>query len=163
MNCENCGAPLQVVDGREHFTCAYCFSFLFPTDLHDSADRIKSTGQQTDRQCPVCELPMVAGAIDGRSMCVCQRCRGILVDSEDFLKIVSARRIGFKGAPADPRLLNQEELNRNVDCPKCRKPMEVHPYYGPGSVVIDSCRRCSLIWLDHGEVAAIERAPGRRW
>jgi Zn-finger nucleic acid-binding protein len=39
--------------------------------------------------------------------------------------------------------------------------MDVHPYYGPGAVVLDSCARCTLIWLDHGEIAAIERAPGR--
>jgi Zn-finger nucleic acid-binding protein len=40
--------------------------------------------------------------------------------------------------------------------------MDVHPYYGPGSQVIDSCPHCRLVWLDAGELAAIERAPGRR-
>jgi Zn-finger nucleic acid-binding protein len=40
--------------------------------------------------------------------------------------------------------------------------MEVHPYYGPGSQVIDSCHRCRLVWIDSGELAAIEKAPGRR-
>jgi hypothetical protein len=39
--------------------------------------------------------------------------------------------------------------------------MEVHPYYGPGNVVIDSCSACDLIWLDHGELKQISDAPGR--
>jgi Zn-finger nucleic acid-binding protein len=39
--------------------------------------------------------------------------------------------------------------------------MDVHPYYGPGNVVIDSCSACDLIWLDHGELTQITDAPGR--
>jgi Zn-finger nucleic acid-binding protein len=38
--------------------------------------------------------------------------------------------------------------------------MDVHPYYGPGNVVIDTCGKCGLVWLDHGEMAVIENAPG---
>jgi Zn-finger nucleic acid-binding protein len=37
----------------------------------------------------------------------------------------------------------------------------VHPYYGPGNVVIDTCSRCDLIWLDFGELKQIADAPGR--
>jgi Zn-finger nucleic acid-binding protein len=49
-----------------------------------------------------------------------------------------------------------------VACPVCGERMEVHPYYGPGPAVIDSCSRCGLIWLDRGEMTVIETAPGRR-
>lgn len=163
MNCENCGAPMQVVDGRDHFACAYCLSFLFPTDLESSSDRIKSLRQPVDRRCPVCHVALMAGAIDGRSMTHCDRCRGILVSSDDFFQIVRARRAVFDGPPAAPRRLDHGELRRSVPCPACSRSMEVHPYYGPGNVVIDSCRPCRLIWLDHGEMASIERAPGSRW
>lgn len=163
MNCENCGAPMQVVEGREHFVCAYCLSFLFPADLTDSADRIKSTGQPVNETCPTCDIPLVEAAVDGRAVAVCSRCRGILVGSDDFMKVVGERRRAYEGPPSEPRGVNPEELNRTVTCPKCHKRMEVHPYYGPGRVVIDSCRPCGLVWLDHGELAAIERAPGRRW
>jgi Zn-finger nucleic acid-binding protein len=38
--------------------------------------------------------------------------------------------------------------------------METHPYYGPGNVIIDSCSRCELIWLDFGELKQIADAPG---
>jgi Zn-finger nucleic acid-binding protein len=38
--------------------------------------------------------------------------------------------------------------------------MEVHPYYGPGNVVMDSCTTCDLVWLDVGELKQISEAPG---
>jgi Zn-finger nucleic acid-binding protein len=39
--------------------------------------------------------------------------------------------------------------------------MDVHPYYGPGNVVIDTCIDCRVLWLDHGELRKIRDAPGR--
>jgi Zn-finger nucleic acid-binding protein len=35
--------------------------------------------------------------------------------------------------------------------------MDTHPYYGGGRVVVDTCHRCTLIWLDAGELTVIER------
>jgi len=56
----------------------------------------------------------------------------------------------------DPR-----ELKHVVVCPSCRSQMDVHPYYGPGNVVIDSCRRCDVIWLDFAGLTQITEAGGR--
>jgi Zn-finger nucleic acid-binding protein len=39
--------------------------------------------------------------------------------------------------------------------------MDVHPYYGPGNVVIDTCSGCDMVWLDHGELKQIADAPGQ--
>jgi hypothetical protein len=77
------------------------------------------------------------------------------------MQVIAERRAERTGPPAKPAPLDPEELERHIDCPTCGATMEVHPYYGPGNVVIDSCARCRLIWLDHGEIGAIERAPGR--
>ena len=38
--------------------------------------------------------------------------------------------------------------------------MEVHPYYGPGNIIIDSCQECQYVWLDHGELRTVERSEG---
>ena len=52
-----------------------------------------------------------------------------------------------------------------MNCPSCGGPMDVdslmdpHPYLGPGSVVIDSCRNCHLVWLDYNELNRIIGAP----
>ena len=39
--------------------------------------------------------------------------------------------------------------------------MDVHPYYGPGNVVIDTCSACDMVWLDYGELKQITDAPGQ--
>jgi hypothetical protein len=39
--------------------------------------------------------------------------------------------------------------------------MDTHPYYGPGSFVIDSCVPCDVVWLDYGEIELVANAPGR--
>jgi Zn-finger nucleic acid-binding protein len=161
MNCVNCGAPMTLVDRRDYFCCDYCSTFHFPQPAEASADGVTPLGQPSDADCPVCQVPLVEGAIDGNRVLYCETCRGVLLGGEDFMRIIAKRRAERVGPPAKPAPLNPEELERRVDCPICSGTMEVHPYYGPGNVVIDSCARCRLIWLDHGEIAAIERAPGR--
>jgi TFIIB-like protein len=52
-----------------------------------------------------------------------------------------------------------KDLNRKIRCPQCGKTMDTHAYGGPGNVIIDDCERCSLDWLDYGELDKIVRAP----
>jgi len=161
MNCTNCGAPLRLIDGRDYFCCDFCSTFHFPEATEASADGVTLLGEASDADCPICDVPLCAGSIDGNRVLFCETCRGVLVDGESFTHIVRKRRAERSGPADKPKPLNPEELQRKIDCPVCHKRMDVHPYYGPGNVVIDSCIRCHLIWLDHGEIAAIERAPGK--
>ena len=36
-----------------------------------------------------------------------------------------------------------------------------HPHMGPGTIVIDTCDQCNLIWLDPGEFLRVINAPGK--
>ena len=161
MNCVNCGAPMTLIDERDYFRCDFFATFHFPQAAEASADGVKSLGQASEADCPVCQLALVEGSLDGNRVLHCETCRGVLLVGDEFMQIIARRRAQRAGPPVKPTPLNPEELERKIDCPACRKRMDVHPYYGPGNVVIDSCIRCHLIWLDHGEIAAIERAPGR--
>jgi hypothetical protein len=76
----------------------------------------------------------------------------------DFRTLVNALRTAHRGEKARPQALDPAEYERDIRCPGCEKPMDTHPYYGPGNVVVDTCPRCFLIWLDHGELEIIERA-----
>ena len=58
--------------------------------------------------------------------------------------------------------IDPSAYSRHLRCPACEGYMEAHPYYGPGNVVIDSCADCSYVWLDHGELARVERSAGGR-
>jgi Zn-finger nucleic acid-binding protein len=162
MNCPNCGAPLEVVEGRAHFRCPFCATLHFPEPLPLSADRVVPLGRTVGTDCPRCGESLSAGALDDARVRYCATCRGILLWGEDFARLVQSRRRSYRGPDAQPRPLSPEDLVKRLDCPECGQAMEVHPYYGPGNQVIDSCPRCRLVWLDTGELAAIERAPGRR-
>jgi Zn-finger nucleic acid-binding protein len=162
MNCTNCAGTLLPVSGRDHCVCEFCSTFHFPQPLKDSADRIKPLGQRSKLDCPVCRKPLSLGSIERVEILYCANCRGLLSICDDFVQIIESRRSKWAGAEDSPQPLDPKELERRIDCPVCRRPMEVHPYYGPGNAVIDSCSRCRVVWLDHGEMAVIERAPGKR-
>jgi len=162
MNCENCGAPMRPVEGRHYLACGYCHTFHFPTELDASADRITPLFEPAGVECPVCSEPLHLGTLEATRALYCDRCRGILIPNEAFGQVVQYRRSQYGGADASPTPIDTRQYERRLKCPQCSGRMEVHPYHGPGNVVIDSCAACRLIWLDHGELGAIERAPGRR-
>jgi hypothetical protein len=57
-----------------------------------------------------------------------------------FADVVTRRRASAAGPGTIPVPLDPKELQREVTCPRGRIRMDVHPYYGPGNVVIDTCR-----------------------
>ena len=162
MKCDNCGAPLTLLNGRDYFYCDYCATFHYPPAADASDNGIAPLGERTEMPCPVCRVNLSAGRLEGRRVAFCETCRGVFVSNDDFSDIVQTQRGRYTGPTDKPVPVNPGELNRRLDCPACGKELDVHPYYGPGSVVIDSCCRCRMVWLDRGEIAAIERAPGRR-
>ena len=162
MKCDNCGAPLTLLNRRDYYYCDYCATFHHPPAADAADDGVIPLGEQTTMPCPVCHVHLSAGTLEGRRVTYCEECRGVFVSSDDFSVIVQTRRSRYAGPPDDPVPIRPEELQRHVECPACGTEMNVHPYYGPGSVVVDSCSRCRMVWLDRGEIAAIERAPGRR-
>lgn len=161
MNCSNCGAPLRPIAGRDYFYCDFCATFSFPTSLDESPDGVSSLGETSGMICPACEHSLSKGTIKGSHVLFCENCRGFLVDADHFREVVRRRRADRTGPGNVPQPLDPSDLERNIDCPLCGGPMEVHPYYGPGNAVIDSCARCHVVWLDYGELAAIASAPGR--
>jgi Zn-finger nucleic acid-binding protein len=159
MNCENCGAPMTLMPEREFFLCEYCGTYSFPTESHDG---VRLLGQTTVRErCPLCGEPLNRARLDERHPVLqCERCEGLLIDRERFSETLERRR-GWAGSQPDPvRPLDRSELKRRLKCPRCRTPMSTHPYYGAGNVVIDTCDRCNLIWLDRGEMGRLVNAPG---
>jgi hypothetical protein len=52
----------------------------------------------------------------------------------------------------------QNPGDRVLTCPRCRQSMISHFYGGPGNLVIDTCERCQVNWLDPGELRRMARA-----
>ncbi len=158
MNCENCGAPMTLIRDRDFFVCEYCGAFHFPTESPDGVRVLGSLDEAID--CPVCHTPLVLASIDEQKILHCPRCQGVLSAQPTFVRIIDYRRARLEKSATPPRPLDPRDLQRRIDCPRCGLPMDVHPYYGPGNIVIDTCYRCAVVWLDFGELGKIYRAPG---
>ena len=161
MNCPNCGAALEFLERRRIFRCSHCGTYRFP-DTPEGVDGVRVIGRSDDaRRCPVCATRMAQALLDGRhGVMFCEACRGVLIARSRFAHVVHQRRTWPSGPPADPIPIDPRELRRHVFCPSCAAQMSTHPYFGAGSVVIDTCDRCDLVWLDLGELRQISDAPG---
>jgi Zn-finger nucleic acid-binding protein len=125
--------------------------------MNETGDGVTIIGEPVGPSCPVCRVPLVPALLEEEPVYGCGRCRGFLAVIDTFSAIVTKRRAlhGPNEKCTDP--FDPAELERRVTCPNCRQPMDTHPYYGGGNVVVDTCERCSLIWLDAGKLASIER------
>jgi Zn-finger nucleic acid-binding protein/DNA-directed RNA polymerase subunit RPC12/RpoP len=160
MNCRNCGAPMELYDRRRYYFCTHCGSFHF-IDV-PPLDEVRVLDRSGDRPCPRCAATLARSVLDDAyNVEHCERCRGLLIERAQFVDAVTRRRGRAGGPGTPPAPLDRRELEHRVPCPSCRGRMDVHPYYGPGNVVIDTCTPCSLIWLDSGELQQITDAPGR--
>ncbi len=161
MNCHNCGAAMELVESRRFFRCRHCGTFHFPESVE--ADGLRIVGHLPDApKCPVCATAMAHAVLDGdHPIDFCAKCRGVLLPRSTFAGVINKRRAWATSPPAEPVALDREALHRKLACPKCAGRFETYPHYGPGNVVIDSCVRCDVIWLDYGEMRQIVDAPGR--
>ena len=150
---------MELYAERGYFFCGYCGSFHFPQTAGDDGIRVLGSAPL---ECPVCSKTLAIAVLDeAHPVQYCRNCRGVLLPRTAFAEVVRARRAWAAGTPASPVPLKREELERQVACPNCRTLMLVHPYYGPGNIVMDSCEGCNAVWLDFGELKQIVDAPGR--
>jgi Zn-finger nucleic acid-binding protein len=152
---------MELFATRGYFFCHYCGSFSFPEAAGDDGIRILGENSES-RPCAVCDKPLASALMDEtHPVQYCRNCRGVLLLRKSFAAAVEKRRAWATHPAGPPVPLNQNELERKVQCPSCKERMTTHPYYGPGNVVIDSCGTCDLVWLDFGELKQIVDAPGK--
>ena len=151
---------MELFPRRHYYFCHYCATFEFIAA--DPGDGLRAIGD-TDPAvpCPLCEHTLRQALLDGVAVLHCPRCRGVLMPRAAFVEIIDRRRRAARGPGSIPSALDRRELARTVTCPQCRQRMDVHPYYGPGNVIIDTCSRCDAVWLDSGELGQITDAPGK--
>ena len=149
---------MKLAPHHDHYTCAYYTTHFFP---QPSDDYVRVLAEPVGLACPLCHEALVAGSIDGTRVACCARCRGILVNRMVFGTVITYLRSRATTPPVAPRPVDLNQLERTLRCPQCGRAMDVHPYYGPGNIVIDTCGACQLLWLDHGELASVIDAPGR--
>lgn len=155
LKCDNCGAPMTLVQGKDYFFCDYCYSFNFPDSTSD--DGVKLLDSKGETECPVCGDFLTPASIEGVDVLFCENCRGLLLKQKSFSRVVEKKRNSYSGNNIKSGKIEKKELEREIKCPYCKLTMVTHPYYGPGGIVIDNCVNCYLIWLDSGELSTIEK------
>ena len=151
---------MALLERRRSFRCDHCGTFSF-IDTAEDPDGIQLLAPAGDAlRCPACAMGMSTALLDGRQVMYCGACRGVLLPRQHFAHAVHERRAWAAGPAADPSPIEPRELERGVFCPRCAARMRTHAYLGPGSVVIDTCDVCDLVWLDVGELKQIADAPG---
>jgi Zn-finger nucleic acid-binding protein len=120
-------------------------------------------GVESSQLCPLCVAPLSHVQLDGYAFLFCPRCQGMLIATQLFMFVVEAARAREERSGVTlPR--RQSPGDRTLTCPMCSRQMLSHIYGGPGNLVIDTCERCCVNWLDAGELRRIARAPqGRVW
>jgi Zn-finger nucleic acid-binding protein len=146
---------MQVDRGRGLLVCGHCGS---EQELPALIERLELLNE-TSTSCPVCSTPLSNGRLERHPLLCCARCFGMLIDMNRFVGVIEAVRSceGPSFRSVQPR--RQNPGDRLLDCPACGQPMAGHLYGGPGNVVIDTCERCLVNWLDPGELRRIVFAP----
>ena len=93
----------------------------------------------------------------------CPECGGLWLDHQELERIQDCREHDYSEEIKQiPNLVNQAftmALARSkpaVQCPSCDQVMERREYGSASQVMIDVCTSCRGIWLDNGEINALE-------
>jgi Zn-finger nucleic acid-binding protein len=158
VNCVNCGGAMGIDRARGILVCGHCGSQQEAPPL---AEYLHFEGN-SDSACPVCATPLSKARLEGHTLLCCARCYGMLIEMQRFAAVIETMRFLEQRSIAFVLPRQQNPTERSVKCPLCEQPMLAHVYAGPGNVVIDTCERCHVNWLDSGELRRIAIAPDRR-
>jgi Zn-finger nucleic acid-binding protein len=140
---------------EDSFTCDYCHNVYVPDK---NADGVRVLGESSDEPCPNCNLPLTQAALAKTRILYCTKCCGMLIPMQIFNSLIAELQLVEGDSMIQPPV-DRSDLNRVLTCPQCRRHMDTHLYAGGGNAVIESCEKCLLNWLDHGELPRIVHAP----
>jgi len=147
---------MRLKDDADYLLCDYCQTPHFPDP---NADGVRVLGEPAGIHCPLCAVALIQSSIARERILYCERCRGMLIPMDEFPEIVRDMRSRREASIDAAHPPDWKDLDRRIRCPKCSATMDTHPYCGPGNIIIDTCERCSLNWLDYSELDRVVRAP----
>jgi Zn-finger nucleic acid-binding protein len=106
--------------------------------------------------CPRCQQVLEQIELRGVAVRLCRRCTGSLVEQRDLDRLLEAMSVNLiKTFDPGMRLRPLTDEGGSLRCPRCRETMTNDDYCGAGLVHFDRCERCSLLWLDAGELGTM--------
>ena len=155
MKCKFCSAPLPT----QGLICNYCKK-LNPLNQKVIDDPIESMVSKSKHICPLCNISLESITIKILSLEYCSKCDGVLVEEEEFEKLIE-----YKVNPMNqfnPHYLrfiqdhprDNRKKSQFQNCPVCNEQMNVINYKNCSGVILDVCEEHG-IWLDGGELRQI--------
>jgi len=146
---------LKLAAGNTSLRCDYC-KLVVAVEADDTG--VQFLNEAPDMTCPTCGSTLWHGVLAAVEVDACKTDRGLLVPMDWFEPLVEKMRTLHQEREF-PAPANDAELERKVMCPKCRKQMDTHFYFGGGHAVMSTCEHCALHWLDGGMLMRIVRMP----
>ncbi len=113
-------------------------------------------------ECPRCYRETVTGDYEGYPVCRCDKCGGFWVEGGVLRNIIETRKeIMPSEAIEEARkwhssAIPKRELHDEYQCPACGSTLSRAVYGYDTGVVIDRCPNGCGIWLDKGELIALQ-------
>jgi Zn-finger nucleic acid-binding protein len=146
---------MRIERGQALLVCSHCGS---QQELPAIVGHLELLSE-TSSACPICSTPLSNSRLEGHPLLCCARCFGMLIEMSRFVTVIGLVRTHTPHSSRAALPRRQNPGDRHLECPMCRQPMVGHLYGGPGNVVIDTCERCLVNWLDAGELRRIATAP----
>jgi len=93
----------------------------------------------------------------------CPRCSGVYLDKGELEAIQEIKENAYeeelKAIPDDVAAayaIARQKQQGPASCPKCAREMSAKEYAYASRILIDVCPQCAGIWLDAGELKALE-------
>ena len=102
--------------------------------------------------CPLCSQAAVEWSTRrAAAASAAPGCFGMLIQMRRFAAVIDGARRARNDVRSHARAASPVSRARGVcTCPACGQTMIDQVYGGPGNVVIDTCERCGVNWLDPG-------------
>ena len=93
----------------------------------------------------------------------CASCRGVWLDATELERIQStleneyAAELGGLSSVARAYEMARQKPRADITCPKCGGAVSAREYGYCSQILVDTCADCGGVWLDSGELQALEQ------
>lgn len=108
------------------------------------------------KTCPDCGVPMSDEALGGVTLAACPACQAVTIGRDALLRLRGVDRTThplLRPSPGEVAPAGGAHEAARA-CPSCQQTMSSFRYRG-GSVRVEQCAHCQLLYLDHGELAKV--------
>jgi len=110
--------------------------------------------------CPVCDNEMKTVSIKNIEIDYCDTCQGIWCDKDELERLAMIEKSFLESSPIEKCLMKDMQNIRipkksTLLCPSCQAGLEKFNYSYESDIILETCRICSGVWVDDGELCQI--------